>query len=238
MTAPRARHLLGLVVIAAAAALAPAAEVVILKDGFVIQGTVRKEMTTVVDKASGLSVSIVKANGLDIVDEGPKVVVFSSHAKQLGAISPDVKLRPEYKAFTMPFPGRQNNTELPSLGNTIKITEFDAKWTRVMEIKVPGAKAESVKQIITYMDPYAIAMHSPTHLWRVTFRTSEWDPRLVRRLLLTHPEIAEPDGKCAPLKRILLAKFMIDAGWLQFAKDEVERLKKDADGPLPKDAQE
>ena len=79
---------------------AAAAEVVILKDGFVIQGNVTKEMTSINDPASGKFFPMVKGDGLDMVDEGPKFVIFSRHAKQLGEVSKDVKLRPEYKALS------------------------------------------------------------------------------------------------------------------------------------------
>src|SRR5688572_24109172 len=103
MTAPRFRTVLAVSLFAGCAAVVSAADVVILKDGFVIQGHVHKESVSIFDKASGTSVRIVKANGLDMVDEGPKVMIFSTHAKQLGAISTDIKLRPEYKAYTMKF---------------------------------------------------------------------------------------------------------------------------------------
>src|SRR5207302_8939067 len=64
------------------------------------------------------------------------------------------------------------------------------------------------------------------------------DPKLVRKLLMMHPEIAEPDGKCDPLKRVSLARFMLEAGWIQFAKDELDRLTRDFTGEMPKDAKQ
>lgn len=232
----KARLTLAAALFVGCAVAAPGADVVILKDGFVIQGHVRKETTSVLDKASGASIPIVKATGFDMIDEGPKITVFSTHAKQLGAIAPDTKLRPEYKAYTMPFPGRKGNRPLPSIASTQKTTDYNAKWIRTMTVAVPGAAPEEVDQQITYMDPYYIYMVSATHLWRLGYRTSEWDPKLVRKLLMMHPEIAEKDGKCDPLKRIALARFMLDAGWLQFAKDEMDRLKTDFPGELPQDA--
>ncbi|VTR94943.1 Uncharacterized protein OS=Planctomyces maris DSM 8797 GN=PM8797T_05990 PE=4 SV=1: Abhydrolase_6 [Gemmata massiliana] len=238
MTPRRTRLALALVLFLGCASIAVPADVVVLKDGFVIQGDVRKETTSVVDKASGRSIPIVKADGLDLIDEGPKWTIFSTHAKQLGAISPDIKLRPEYRAYKMPFPGRKANNALTDIGETVKVSEFDSKWIRTIEAKSFIAANAKIDQQITYMDPYFIYMVSATHLWRLSFRTNEWDPKLVRKLLLMHPDLAEPDGKCDPLKRIALARFMLDAGWLQFAKDEMDRLKRDFTGTLSKDAQE
>jgi hypothetical protein len=59
---------------------AASAEVVILKDGFVIQGSERKETTVITDPATGKQIPVIKDNGFDLVDEGPKWVIFSAHA--------------------------------------------------------------------------------------------------------------------------------------------------------------
>ncbi len=238
MIARHTRLALALSLFATCAAVVPAADVVILKDGFVIQGNVHKEAETVFDKASGTSVRIVKANGLDMIDEGPKVTVFSTHAKQLGAISPDIKLRPEYKAYTTRFLGRRANTPLPAMPSITKVTDFNEKWIRTLTVPAVGAAPAQIDQQVTHLDPYFIYLVSSTHLWRVTYRTCEWDPKVVRKLLTMHPELSEPDGKCAPLKRIAIAKFMLDAGWLQLAKDELDRLKRDFAGEMAKEAKE
>ena len=226
------RVTLAAALIAGCAVAAVGADVVILKDGFVIQGHVSKESFTYVDKASGRPVQMVKGNGFDMIDEGAKVTVFSSHSRQGGVVAPDTKLRPDMKAYTMPFPGRKGNAPIPAGGATLKISEYNAKWLRTMSVAVPGAAPETVDQQITYMDPYYLYIVSATHQWRLTYRTCEWDPKLVRKLLMTHPDIAEPDGKCNPIKRVALAKFMLDAGWLQFAKDEMDRLKRDFPGAM------
>ena len=217
---------------------ASSADVVILKDGFVIQGNVHKETESVYDKASGRSVLIAKSNGFDMINEGPKVTIFSTHAKQLGAIAPDTKLRPDVKGYTRPLPGSGGFHTLPALGSTTRISEFNDKWVRVLTVAVPGAAPEPVKQQITYIDPYYIVLKSSTHRWQLCYRTREWDPKLVRKLLLTHPDLAELNRKCDPSKRIAIAKFMLDAGWLQYAKDEVARLKRDFTGEMKKDAKE
>ncbi len=233
----RVAFALAVTVASACAVAAPGAEVVVLKDGFVIQGNPRKEITTAFDKASGMSVPIVKHGGYDLIDEGAKITLFSSHARSRDAVGPDTKLRPEAKAFTQPFAGPKSSYTLPS-GAPIKIGEFNEKWVRRITADVPNSPPVTIEQQIVLLDPYYILIVSPTHKWRLTYRTSEWDPKQVRKLLMLHPEIAEPDGKCDPLKRIVLARFMLDAGWLQFAKDEVDRLARDFTGEMTKEAKE
>jgi hypothetical protein len=236
MARTRARLALAVSLVAAAGA-STAADVVVLKDGFLIQGFNRKQIETVVDKTTGQAVPIVKGNGVELVDEGPKVTFYTSYQKQPGEVGPETRLRPEMRAFTMPFIGRLSDAPIPG-GVVEKVGEFNAKWVRTLVVKRPGSKADEVRQQITHLDPYYIYIVSPTHLWRLTFRTNEQDPKLVRKLLQMHPEIAEPDGKCAPLKRFALAKFMLDAGWIQSAKDELDRFKTDFTGELSKDAKE
>jgi hypothetical protein len=230
------RAALTIALLAGCALAASSAEVVVLKDGFVIQGNVQKEVTTIYDKASGRMIPIIKGNGFDMIDQGPNVIIFSSHNRQPGAVSPDTKVRPDYRAFTTKIPGQKNSLPLPPLGNVLKMGEFNEKWYRTLTVAVPGAAPEVIDQQITHMDPYYIFIWSATHRWRLAYRTTEWDPKLVRKLLMMHPDIAEPDKKCDPMKRVILAKFLLDAGWLQMAKDEVDRLNADFSGPMANDA--
>ncbi|MBA4187508.1 MAG: hypothetical protein C0467_05760 [Planctomycetaceae bacterium] len=216
-----------------------AAETIILKDGFVIQGNVRKEVTSINDPATGKTFPIAKDTGLDMVDEGPRVVIFSTHAKQLGEVGKDVKLRPEYKAYTIPGGPRKRNDPLPPVmtPRDREAAEFNAKWRRTITVNVPQG-FDKIDQQITYLDPYFCYLWSPTHIWRLAYRTSEMDPVMVRRLLSTHPELIEEPGKPDAEKQIAIAKFMLDVGWLQYARDDLERIKKTFTGGLAKNVQE
>ena len=219
-----------------AIASAPA-DVVILKDGFVIQGTVKKEMEMYVDKASGSSMPLTKPNGFDYIDEGPKLVIFSKNSKQLGEISKDVKLRPDYRAYKTQF-YRKNSYALPVMtGVRGKMPDFDKNWKRTFDVDSPTG-FDRIEQQLTYLDPYTCYVVSNSHSWGLGFRTTEMDPRTVRKYLMMHPELAEPDGKCDPFKRVALIQFMLDTGWLQLAKEEIERLKTDHPQAMSKDAQE
>jgi len=208
------------------------AEVVILKDGFVIQGTLVKETTSISDPASGKTFTVPKGNGLDMVDEGPKFVIFSTHAKQLGAISKDVKLRPAYRGYKTTWLGRKGDEPLPAGAVTKSSTEFNDKWRRTIEVRIPDGW-DKIEQQITYMDPYFTYMVSTTHFWRQAYRTNELDPLKIRKLLAAHPELSEPDGKPDATKRVAIAKFMLDVGWLQYAKDDVEGIRKDFPNGVP-----
>jgi hypothetical protein len=237
MSHPNPRILFAAALFLAATAVATApADVVILKDGFTIQGNVIKETEQVT--VQGQTVRIAKANGFDMIDEGPRVIIFSTHQKQLGEISKDAKIRPEYKAYQNLITARKSSHPLPAGGGFKSVTEFDAKWRRKLEIRLPGNIREEIEQQITHLDPHSCFVVSTTHIWRLTFRTSEMDPYKVRKLLSMHPELAEPGGKPDPLKRLAIARFMKDAGWLFMAKEEIDRLKKDHPGEMSKEAKD
>ncbi|QDU23941.1 PHB depolymerase family esterase [Urbifossiella limnaea] len=232
---PRTPLLAGLA-LAVFAGAAPG-DVVILKDGFVVQGKVGKEMETIRDPATGQAFVVAKGNGFDFLDDGARVVIFSSHHKQLGEVGKDVKVRPDYRAYRNLFKVRTNNYPPPVAWSPRKTPDFDAAWRRTLELNVP-AGFERVDQQVTYLDPYCCFVSSRSHQWTLTYRTSEMDPKMVRKLLSTHPDLVEADGKADPLKRAAIARFQKDAGWLKDARDELAALAKANPGPYAKEAQE
>lgn len=234
---PLARAAAAVLLAAGCALGAAGAEVVILKDGFVIQGTLRKETERITDKASGQSFAVPAARGFDMVDEGPKFVVFSSHAKQLGEISKDVKIRPEYQPYTTKLL-QQGNAPAPFGRFEKPPPEFDAKWQRKLKVYEPQGGFNFVGQQITHLDPHTCFVVSTTHAWRLAYNTVELGPEQARKLLSLHPQLAEPPGQPDPAKRLTIARFLKDAGWLMPAKQEVEELKKLFPGGLPKEAGE
>jgi hypothetical protein len=233
---PLARLAAAVILLVGCALGAAGADVVILKDGFVIQGTVRKETEKIVDKVSGQSFTVPAARGFDMVDEGPKFLIFSSNAKQLGEITKDVKIRPEYRAFTTKFE-RRGTAQVP-FGEFKAQGDFDGKWRRTLKVNDPAGGFNLVEQQITHLDPYTCFVVSPTHAWRLAFRTVELGPDAARKLLSTHPDLVEAPGKPDPVKRLTIARFLKDAGWLLPAKQDVEALKKLFPAGLPKEANE
>ncbi len=237
LVSPRIVAAAGLLAGLGLALTAGAAETVILKDGFVVQGSVRKEFTTINDPATGRTFPIAKANGFDMIDEGPKVVIFSTHAKQVGEVNKDVKLRPDYKAYTMPSGPRKRNDPLPAGATTKSSTEFNEHWIRTITVNVPLG-FDKIDQQLTYIDPYFTYMWSSTHIWRVGYRTTEMDPAKLRKLFTSHPELKEEPGKPDALRQLAVAKFWLDAGWLKLAKEDLRRIQTTFSGGLPKDAQD
>lgn len=235
---PRIAAAVGLLAGLGLSLTAGAAETVILKDGFVIQGTIRKETAAIQDPATGKMVAVAKDTGLDMIDDGAKVVIFSSHARQVGEVAPEARLRPDYKAYTLLNTPRKRNDPLPAImtPRDREAADFDAKWRRTINVNVP-AGFDRIEQQITSLDPYYCYVWSPTHIWRLGYRTAEMEPDKVKKLLSTHPDLAEEKDKPDPVKRLAIIKFVLDAGWQTIAEADLVRFRKEFP-TLPKPAQD
>ena len=224
-----------------------AADVVIMPDGFVLQGKHFKEKE-LVTTPGGPGLVMDKANGFDLMDDGPRSVAFSRHANKGGKVEQGVA-RPEYTPLKMPLAGKARNKNLSVLNPTT--TPFDAKWSQVVKGMSPpvpeapnGAPVRIIRQIVS-LDPYLLQMDSPTHIWQSKYQTSELPPDEVRQLLGNHPTLKDPAGKVDPARRLQIVTFLKDVSltdpsgngtaYLLAAKRELEKLKADVPAGLTGD---
>lgn len=199
-----------------------AADAVILTDGFVLQGKVMKERN-------------IRGYPFDLVEDGPKVVIFSSHSRKGGKVEKNV-LRPEFTAYKRDYP-RTGLLRAPGFGE-FHAGDFDENWRRTMQIRRPDGHFHEVKQIITFLDPNSCYVASTTHNWRVAYHTAEMDVAQVIRLLKSHPDLKEPEGKPDPAKRLAIVTFLKDTGWLQAAREHLDEATKMIPGEWPKEQAE
>lgn len=215
---------LGVVLVGLAAAVAPptpAADAVILTDGFVLSGRALKE------SSSGGNY------GFDVVEDGPKVTVYSTHTKKGGKVEKDVT-RPEFVAYKREWPGSRA-VRPPAIGE-LKGGDFNEKWRRILEVKSPDG-THKIEQMVTFLDPNSCWVASTSHAMRVAYHTAEMDIKQVRLLLENHPDLVDKNPrKPDPLKRLAIATFLKDTGWLTAAKQELDRAHKDIPWAWEKDA--
>ena len=74
----------------AATALAADPVTITMPDGYRVQGDYARETETVSD-GSGRPVKVSAANGFDVVQDGPKFVIFSTHAGKGGKVEKDAR---------------------------------------------------------------------------------------------------------------------------------------------------
>ena len=234
----RVGWLLSLAIIAMPTFHAQADDIVIMKDGFVLEGRWFRESELVMD-TPGRPVRISKANGFDVVENGPKFTIFSSHAKRGGQVETGVD-KTTLQAFKMPFNGTRSRP-LPTPVLSIKSTPFDENWKRTLRFNLPQNQFELVKQRVIHIDPNTIGLQSTTHSWRLAYHTKEWNPNEVIALLRNHPDLKDVDGKVDPDRRLKLAEFIISVDWplerVKLARAELARLVKDYPKPWSDEVQ-
>jgi predicted esterase len=199
---------------------ARADHVAILKDGFTLSGTIKREMTSVSEP--GLYMQIPKLNGFYMVDDGARRIVFSPkqvlQATQTEA-TVDADLRFERKFV------RLDNFKLPA-GLYGEATRFDEKWDRVFTIETPPSGRVRVPQHLSLLSPYYARVDARRYNWSPHFLTNELDPAIVRSLLAQHPDL-KPNGKGDENKRFRLYRFLIRAGMYEEAARELDRIQKE-----------
>ncbi len=220
------------------------ADLVILNDGFTLEGKWHKETELLMDV--GRPVRINKANGFDLMEDGPKFVVFSTHSQRGGKVEQSVA-RPEWVGYNRK-PADIPRFQLPGMAAVAPPTPFNDKWVRSLKVTTATGAFEVIRQQVVKLNPNETLIASISHNWIVSYHTTETDPRVVRQLLSTHPDLLDVGGIADPQRRMNIAAFFKDVGkiehtynsriWFSEARKELETTKKACPGVWDKDATE
>jgi pimeloyl-ACP methyl ester carboxylesterase len=188
---------IGLVVVFfALLAGAARADLIFLKDGYVLQGKVKREVTAELDPVTKEMTLIPK--GFFMLDDGPRRIIFSpSQIRIVEKLeAPSEERVVARKGFLIFQPQRP-----PNIDAILEVGPWDLKdWTRDFYFSSPGRPRIYVKQSMQTLSPYfaSVAATSKFHWWSA-YLTREFDPELVHKLLLSHPDLQDPvEPKNAP----------------------------------------
>jgi pimeloyl-ACP methyl ester carboxylesterase len=241
----------GLVVVLFFAGLAGIArgDLLFFKDGYVLQGKVKREVTAELDPVTKEMTLIPK--GFMMLDDGPRRIVFSQSqvriAEQMAAPSEERVVVEKKNGFMILSPQQMINID-----SIVEIGPWNLKtWRRNFRFNSPGRPRVLVVQGLQTISPYyaAVAATGKFHWWSA-YLTSEFDPETVRQLLLGHADLQDPvEPKDVPppklkekekpklmahpersdlvARRLRLCNFFAQAGWLDMADRELDRLLKD-----------
>lgn len=200
-------------------------EAVIMRDGFTLRGKVFKESEAVRDLSGG-QLTFPRIASFDVVEVGPKFYFYSTHSRKGAEIEKDIP-KDKLTSYKKNFPGSLRRP-LPALGE-MRLSEFNSAWRRTMEIGPKGPGATKIDQIITFLDPNTVYVVSTSHQWRQAYDTKDFGTETIRKLLSTHPETRDSIfGFVDPLRRIAIARFLMEVGWIAAARADLEKLKRDA----------
>jgi hypothetical protein len=204
-----------------AALLAPArADIVVLKDGHMLFGKVKRESQVILD--SGQPFEIPKL--FFLVDDHVRRVIFGS--RQVEEVEPGdhnsegdmITLRKQVINL--------DNFQLPSPMQLVSVAPWNEKWERVVKIRGPNTAAD-VPQRISFLTPYYLRADSLRYRWPVLYFTREYDPDTIRTLLAAHPDLKLSGDSGDATKRLRIARFLLQAGWLEHADQEYAAITRD-----------
>ncbi len=217
--------------LAIACALAGAAacrgDLIFLKDGHVLQGTIRREETVDFDPVSREMFRMPK--GFYLVDDGARRVYFSP--TQVRIVE---KLPAPAEERVLSHAGRliANPRPLPPHLDVVAVGKWNLKrWEREYAFRSPDAPRVGVIQGLATLSPYYARVDAVTKFqWSSAYLTREWDPAEVLELLRASPSL-QPKKEDTPLqlvaKRLRICDFLAQAGWYDRAERELGAVLKE-----------
>jgi pimeloyl-ACP methyl ester carboxylesterase len=204
------------------------ADFIILKDGYVLQGKVKREHSTLFDEVTKEPILVPK--GFFMIYDGARKVYFSpSQVRVADNTDPpnEEKIVAKYNKFQV------NPRHMPALLGVLDAPHWDHGWERHLTIRTPDG-AEKLPQHIGGLTPYwARADSMGKYFWSAAYLTRELGPKTVSDLLATHPDFQEPRGMAdaeRARRRWRLCDFYVQAGWFDYADQEMDRMLIDLPG--------
>jgi predicted esterase len=203
------------------------ADLFFFKDGFVVEGKVQREMTLEFDQVGREAYYMPK--GFFSINDGPRRIFFSP--AQVGYIL-EKDLAPEDKVICPNPKGMQvNPKKFPLLAEVVSAPGWNEQWDRRFQFVSGQGGVVDVPQHIGALTPYWARVDSAgKYFWGCAYLTRELGPETVQSLLAKHKDFQEkknlPSEKRASL-RLRKADFFAQAGFLDLADKELERLMAD-----------
>jgi hypothetical protein len=202
------------------------ADLIILKDGFILQGQVRRESVTEFDPVG--KEMFVTPRGFFLIDDGPRQMFFApSQVRIVEKVPPPADEHVIYKSSKLLL----NPRVLPPLLEVVETTEWDSKWDRSFYFRGPTNPRIGVAQHLGLMTPYFVRIDATSKFfWSSAHLTREFPPETVYRMLKVHPDFldkAKDKPETIIARRNRLIDFLVQAGWFDLADKELTRLAKD-----------
>ncbi len=199
------------------------ADLVIFKDGYTLQGKIKRETTHFIDPASGVQMPVPKLNGFFMVDDEARKIVFSP--RQVQEV-PDKDSTREAESIRLKSPiVRRSSFKVPPW-QVVAVTDWDNKWDRVLTINTPDGRRQ-IQQHLSLLTPKVACIDARDYEWKTYFLTREFDPNTVRKVLTQHPELKMTGDSTDAGKRFRIFHFLVQAGWYDRAAAELDSILRD-----------
>ena len=199
----------------------------VLSDGFVLQGKVRREGSYEIEEGQAV---VFMPKGFFFLDDSPRRQYFSTALMQQAPTEIKKPADDLIPAKDIP-PRMQVSTEKPWVDAILDAGAWDDDWNRTIKIRF-GLKERTIHQRVLALSPYYVNTVMKNYAWQSFYLTRELGPAVVRNLLSSHPDFEDNPKLTADERsahRLHYASFMLQAGFDDEALAELTRL--DADKP-------
>jgi pimeloyl-ACP methyl ester carboxylesterase len=201
------------------------ADLIIFKDGFVLEGKVKQQQETIIEPGAGVF-SAPKDSFW--IDDGARRIFFSR--KQVAEPSKTDKERYADAVVLMRAIRPQNQFKVPS-GRFGAISPWNEKWDRTLTLDALRAdgkiKPLQLAQHLSILTPYFMRVDCRDYRWAPHYLTRELERESVRGVLLSHPDLKLTGAKTDVAKRFRLFQFFVQAGWFDMAQAELDDIEKE-----------
>jgi pimeloyl-ACP methyl ester carboxylesterase len=206
------------------------AHLIVFKDGFVVEGQVKRESSTLFDEISKEPVVIPK--GFFMIDDGVRRVYFSpAQARVVERKAPPA----EERITGRPAIWLNTAKVLPPLLEILEVGAWNDRMVRDYRVR-SAIGTYNFKQQVRLLTPSLIYVDAPgKFFWSSAYHTREFSPEAVLALLAVAPELqpAKPTGDKAKdaaarmTQRFRVADFLGQAGWYDLAEQELIHIAQD-----------
>ena len=202
-------------------------DIIFLKDGYALQGRVRREVTAEYDPVGKEMIYIPK--GFYSLDDGARWIYFSpTQVRVVEKMPPPMEeriLSRNVRYLAMP-------TKMQPILRVVETGPWDyVKWERDFFFQTPSFPRAGIKQAVASINPQYMRLDAVTKtFWVAAYLTREFEPEVIEKLIATHPDFkAKPTDKpsAAVGRRMRKCDFYAQASLFPQAERELDALLKE-----------
>ena len=202
-------------------------DIIFLKDGYALQGRVRREVTAEYDPVGKEMIYIPK--GFYSLDDGARWIYFSPTqvrvVEKMPAPMEERILSRNVRYLAMP-------AKMQPILRVVDTGKWDyVKWERDYFFQTPTSARASLKQAVASINPQFMRLDAVSKTyWVAAYLTREFEPEVIEKLIATHPDFkAKPTDKpsAAVGRRMRKCDFYAQASLFPQAERELDALLKE-----------
>jgi hypothetical protein len=200
-------------------------DIIVFKDGFVVQGQLKQDKELLLDPASKQWFMVAKLGGFYMVDDRVRRVVFSA-SQVADAVRKDFLNAADFIrfGFIVHGPGAR---DLGKYWEVQKVGDFGPTWERPITLKTSHGPV-GIDQRLTELTPYSMRLQARYWDWTAFYLTREFDPDTLRTLLYYHYGRKNQKIKLGEAdKRFQVFRFLTQVGYYDLAEKELDGIDHD-----------